>query len=161
MQLLGWIIVVALVLLALFATANWTLLTAQASLNFLVFSVEGPLGVILLGATLLLVGLLAVYAMSVRMTSLVEARRHVKELSAQRELADQAEASRFTALGARIEGEFARLRAAQEESYAELGRRLDVLEQSLLKVLEDNASSLAAHVGQVDDKLNRIVPGAG
>ena len=37
MKLLGWIALIGLVLLALFAVANWSLLTAPATLNFLVY----------------------------------------------------------------------------------------------------------------------------
>lgn len=143
-------------MLAIFAAANWTLLTATASLNFLVFTVEGPLGIILLGAMVLLVALLMAYVVSVRMGSLMETRRHLKELEVQRVLADKAEASRFTELGARIEAEFGRLRGAQEDVSSKLEGRVDRLEQSLQRTLADNAGSLAAHVGQVDDKLDRL-----
>ena len=161
MQVLIWVILLALVVLAVFAAANWALLTASATLDFLFFTVEGPLGIILLGAMAVLVALLAAYAASVRMTSLVETRRHMKELDAQRVLADKAEASRFTELGVSIEAQMSGLRAAQEAACAKLEGRLDALEHSLRKTLDENAGSLAAHVGQVDDKLDRMsAPGA-
>ena len=156
MKMLGWIIAAALVLFALFGVANWTLLTAPATLNFLAFTVQGPLGLILLGATIAFVALFAIYALSMRTSALVETRRHMKEIEAQRELADRAEASRFTALGTQLEQAFERMRAAIEDSRAETLRRSDALEQSLVKTLDETANALYANVGEVDDKLDRI-----
>jgi uncharacterized integral membrane protein len=161
MQMLGWITLFALVVLALFAVANWSLLIAPASLNLLVLTVEGPLGVILLGATFVFVALFAVYALSLRTSALVETRRHLKELAAQRELAEKAEASRFTALGAQLEKECARMRALLDEARLEARQRTDSLEASLLKTLEETGNSLSANVGQVDDKLNRLAGTTG
>ncbi len=156
MKLLGWITLIALVLLALFGVANWTLLTAPATLNFLAFTVQGPLGLILLGATLGFVMLFAIYAVSIRTSALVETRRHLKELEVQRKLAEQAEASRFTALGAQLEGDFARVQTGIDEARAEILRRSDSLEASLLKSVNETTNALFANVGQVDDKLNRL-----
>jgi len=52
MNVLGAVILVALFLLAGFTLANWSVLTAPTLLSFVAFHVEGPLGVILLGVTL-------------------------------------------------------------------------------------------------------------
>jgi uncharacterized integral membrane protein len=161
MKIIVWITTVALVMLALFTAANWSLVTAPASLNFLAFSVQGPLGLILLGATLLLVALCAVYVLSLRTSTLVETRRHFKELDVQRQLADKAEASRFTALGTQISDELSRTRAALDETRTQLLQRADTLEQSLLKSLNETANTLSAYVGEVDDKLDRLSPAAG
>src|SRR5687767_12515226 len=124
MKILLSILAIGLVLLLMFAIANWSLLTAPASLSFLLFTVEGPLGMILLGATLVLTALAGVYVLSLRTTMLMEMRRHTKELEAQRALADSAEASRFTELRARI----------------------DALEGKLLEALGEATSSLSAYV---------------
>lgn len=134
MKILLWLLAIGLLLLLMFAIANWGLLTAPASLSFLLFTVEGPLGMILLGATLVLTALAGVYALSLRTAMLVDMRRHTKELEVQRVLADSAEASRFTELRARI----------------------DALEMKLLDALEETANSLSACVGEVDEKLDRL-----
>jgi uncharacterized integral membrane protein len=156
MKLIGWIALVALVLLALFAAANWSLLTAPATLSFLVFSVEGPLGLILFGATLVLAVLFATYALSLRTTALVETRRHMKALETQRALADSAEASRFTALGAQLEREHASLRATIAEAHAETLRRADALQDALTRSCGETGNALFANIGQIDDKLDRL-----
>ena len=159
MKALGWIILVALVLLALFAVANWSLLMAPATLDFLAFTVQGPLGLILLGATLGFAALFAIYALSLRTSGLVETRRHTRELQIQRDLADKAEASRFTALGNTVDQEFARVRALIEESRAEARQHALSIEASLKNALSETANELFAHIGEVDEKLNRLAPG--
>jgi hypothetical protein len=161
MKVLAWVTLIALVLLGFFAIANWSLLVEPAPLNFLLFTVQGSLGLILLVATLAFVALFAVYAVSIRTTALVETRRHLKELEAQRDLADKAEASRFTALSNQLEQESTRLRAAIEATRAEVLNRADALEDAVAKSLNEATNSLAAHVGQVDDKLNRMSTDSG
>lgn len=156
MKVLSWVTLTALVLLAFFAVANWSLMIEPVPLSFLLFTAHGPLGLILLVVVLGFAVLFGVYAVSLRTTALVETRRHLKELEAQRELADKAEASRFTALAGQLEQEGTRLRATVEASRAEVLQRVDMLEQSLASGMNEAANSLAAHVGQVDDKLNRI-----
>ena len=130
-------------------------------LSFLAFSVEGPLGLILLGATLAFVAIFAIYAILLRTSVLVETRRHLKELEVQRQLADTAEASRITALSAELERAGASVRAALEETRADNARRADALEQTLLRAFSENEHSLSASLGQVDDKLDRIAGGLG
>jgi biopolymer transport protein ExbB/TolQ len=156
MRFLLWITLLALGLLALFAAANWTLLTAPAALNFLAFTVQGPLGLILLVATLIFIALFGVYALSLRTSAFVDMRRHARELEIQRELADKAEASRFTELRTQFDQESARSRTALEQTRGELMTRMDRLEQAVLKSLSESSNSLSAYVGEVDDKLDRL-----
>lgn len=158
MKLLSLLTAIALVLLGFFAVANWGLLMAPASLNLLAMHVDGPLGVILLGATLVFVALFGVYVLSLRTAALMDTRRHMREMDAQRALADKAEASRFTALGAQLEKEVAGLRAALDTGRADLLARVDVMEKAMRAQQDEASNSLAAHVGQVDDKLNRMLP---
>ena len=159
MKALGWIILAAIVLLAFFAVANWSLLTAPATLDFLAFTVQGPLGLVMLGVTIGFAALFAIYALSLRTSTLMETRRHTRELQAQRDLADKAEASRFTALGGSIEQEFTRVRALIEESRVEARQNALSIEASLKSALSETANELAAHMGEVDDKLDRLAPG--
>ncbi|MDD5365694.1 MAG: hypothetical protein PHR30_10165 [Gallionellaceae bacterium] len=153
MKILGVIIIVALALLAVFTLANWSVLTAPTLLSFIVFEIQGPLGVILLGVTLVLVGLFAFYALSMRTAMLMEAYRHKQELQAQRKLAETAEASRLAELRAQMEHDFGQLRAAIEQT----GGRIEAVEQALHKSFEEAANGLAAGIGEVEEKLDRIL----
>lgn len=153
MNVLGAVILVALLLLVVFTLANWSVLTATTALSFVVFDVEGPLGVILLGAMLVLVTLFVVYALTLRTSMLMESRRHSQELQAQRKLAEVAEASRLSELRTQVEREFAQLRSA----IGELDGQLDRHEQSVKQSLDEAANGLAAMVGEVDDKIDRAL----
>lgn len=130
---LGWLILAALALLALFAALNWGALTAPTSLRFLGASVQAPLGLVLLAVAVAFALLALVYAAALRTAMLIEARRHTQALEEQRRLADEAEASRLHELRADLEREFGATRRAIEES----------------------ANGLAAALGQIDDKLER------
>ncbi|HBU30154.1 MAG: hypothetical protein A2X71_06180 [Thiobacillus sp. GWE1_62_9] len=153
MNFLGVVILVALFLLAVFTLANWSVLSAPAALSFLVFEVDGPLGVIMLGVTLVLVALFVLYALTLRTSMLMESRRHSQELQAQRTLAETAEASRLSELRTQIEQEFAQLRGA----IAGIDTRMDAVEQSMKQSLDEAANGLAALVGEMDDKVDRAL----
>src|SRR5690606_20840283 len=136
-----------------FTLANWSVLTATTTLSFIVFDVEGPLGVILLGAMVVLVMLFVLYALALRTNMLMESRRHNQELQAQRKLAEAAEASRLSELRAQVEREFAELRSA----IGALDGQMDRREQALKQSLDEAANGLGAMVGEVDDKIDRVL----
>jgi uncharacterized integral membrane protein len=153
MNFLGAVILVALFLVAVFALANWSVLTTPATLSFLLFEVQGPLGVILIGALLVVVALFVLYALTLRTRMLVEARRHNQELDAQRKLADAAEASRLNELRAQIEREFAAVR----DAVGAIDGRIDRHEQAMKQSVNEAANGLAALVGEMDDKIDRAL----
>jgi len=152
-NLLGAVILAALFLLAVFTLANWSVLTATTTLSFIVFDVEGPLGVILLGAMLVLVALFVLYALTLRTHMLMESRRYHQELQAQRKLAETAEASRLAELRTQVEREFAQLRSA----IGDLDGQMDRHEQSVKQSLDEAANGLAALVAEMDDKIDRAL----
>jgi hypothetical protein len=153
MKFIGPIIIVALSLLAIFTLANWAVLTAPTMLSFVLFELQGPLGVILLGVVLALAGLFALYALSLRTAMLMESHRHKQELQAQRKLAENAEASRLNEFRAQMEREFGQLRGVIEQ----IGERIENVEHALRKTLDETANGLAANIGEIEDKLDRVL----
>lgn len=151
-------IVIGLAALAGFALLNWTAFSAPTSLSLGVASVQAPLGLIMLGVTGLVSGLFLVYILFQQASVIVEARRNAKELKSQRELADQAEASRFTALQGFLAQELAKLQAQGVADARSLDSRLQDLEQRLTNRLDESTRTLSAYVGEVEDKLDRIEP---
>lgn len=143
MNFLGAIILAALLLLAVFTLANWSVLTAPTTLSFVAFNIEGPLGIILLGVTLVLVALFVLYALTLRTNMLLESRRLNQELQAQRKLAESAETSRINELRTRIDA------------------RMDEAEQSMKLAINEATNSLAALVGEMDDKIDRALARGG
>jgi len=97
---------IVLLLTLILAALNWTALSAPAPINLLVTQVQGPLGLVMLGLGAVMLALFVLQVVSLQASVLLQNRRQSRELTAQRELADKAEASRFTelrqVLGARV-----------------------------------------------------------
>lgn len=98
MSLITILVLLVLVGIGTFVAVNWSLFLAPATLSLVVGTVEAPLGLIMLGLMGVLTALFLVVLVALQTRVLLEARRHAREMQAQRELADQAEASRFTEL---------------------------------------------------------------
>ena len=103
-----------------------------------------PVGLVMLGLLALLVLGFVAYMALWQGKILMETRRHTKELQDQRELADKAEASRFT-----------ELRAAMQTEFATLAERLGQAQDALRQEMRDNGNSLAATIGEIEDRLSR------
>lgn len=147
MSLRTVLVVVVVALLALFTAVNWQTFVTPTDLNLVVTQVHAPLGLVLLGFTAALVAVLLGYALKVQINALSDARKQSEELRRQRELADQAEASRFTELRGYLEQELAALRQAQQEAG-----------QQLRGELAATANTLAASIGELDERIERALP---
>ena len=113
-------LVVAILLVAGLAAQNWSEIVRPAPLSLGPVVVQAPLGLILLGLLALTLVLFLASAIALRTQSLLDYRQQQKALETQRQLADQAEASRFAALQAQL-----------ELVHRSLGARLDTLEGRL------------------------------
>jgi len=112
------LLLVLLIAIALFAALNWSAFLTPTTLSLGVTQVQAPLGLIMLGLIAVITTLFLAYLVYLQTTVLMESRRHAKELQAQRELADQAEASRFTDLRAHVD---TRLTEIESSLSAQLG----------------------------------------
>lgn len=146
----------ALLALALFTALNWNAFLTSTTLSLGVAHVQAPLGLIMLAVTAGVIGLFLGYILFQQATVIVEARRMAKELQAQRELADRAEASRFTEMRAALQAETRRLEALVSAGTRELSERLQDVDKRLQERLDESTRILSAYVGEVDDKLDRM-----
>ena len=85
----------------------------------------------------------------------VDSSRQTRELQAQRTLADQAEASRIAELRSYLEAGLPRLTEGISGSQVALETRLDRLERNLQSVVEQAGNTLAAYIGELEDRLAR------
>ena len=156
MNLRTFFIVLAFALLALFTLLNWSAFSTPTELTLGIASVQAPLGWVMLVVTGLVSALFVLYIVIQQAGLIAESRRFAKDLQAQRELADKAEASRLTELQNYLARE---LRLLGEQRIAEeseqTGRRLAQLEQRLMEKLDESTRVLSAYIGEVDDKLDR------
>ena len=156
MNMRSILIALVLIALAVFTLLNWTAINTPTTLSVGFAEVQAPLGLIMLAVSVLLSALFLLYIVVQQAGLLIESRRIAKELSAQRELADKAEASRFTEMRTFLDGELRRIEAQSAASTRELGARVDALAQRLDVKLDESTRSLSACIGQVDEKLDHM-----
>jgi uncharacterized integral membrane protein len=155
MYLRTLLIVFVLVVLGLFAAINWNAFTAQTTLSIGFTSVEAPLGMILLGIMGIVTLLFLIYLVYLQSSTLMESRRHARELQTQREIAENAEASRFGQVRLFLETELRQMADQNAESKTATLTRLEELERDLRATIEQATNTLAAYIGEVDDRLER------
>lgn len=156
MKLRTVFLLLVLLLVGAFSALNWQAFTTPTPLSLGVAQVEAPLGVIMLGVIAFLTAVFLVFVVYVQASALFDSRRHAQELQLNRELADKAEASRFTELRSFLEGELQQLSgrgATPAATEAAILERLDRLEKQVLTALEQSANSVAACVGELEDRL--------
>jgi uncharacterized integral membrane protein len=119
------VLLLVLALVTIFAGLNWTAFVAPTTLSFGVAQVQAPLGLIMLGLLAVLTTLFLLYVAYLQTTVILEWRRHAKELQAQRELADQAEVSRFTDLRGHLDTRLAEIESSLSAQLGEMRERLN------------------------------------
>ena len=141
MKLHTVILVLVLFVVLLFAGINWNLFARQDSINFIFFSIEAPLGVIMLGAIGVLGIIYLLFIGRLEVSSMMEARKSNKALEEARELALSKEKSRITELQNVI-----------SEQIEAFGERFESLEKKI-KGVEDKFSGTE---NKVDDIIKRF-----
>ena len=148
------VLIVAIVLMAGFAALNLDEFSRPSLLSLGFTTVQAPLGLVML--VLLAPVLLGVLATTLYIQSkhLLEMRQSTRALATQRELADKAEASRFTELRQYLEAQAV---AAQQREAAHgtvLVERLTQAQQVLIGKIEQSGNTLAAYIGELEDRLD-------
>src|SRR5207244_8343615 len=124
MRLRSILLLVVVGMIALFAALNWEAFTAPTTLRLGFGTAEVPLGLVMLGVTVLLTLLFLVFVTYLQTSVLLEGRRHAREFGAQRELAEQSEASRYSQLRQFFEAELHRLSDHGQQREAQLLAKL-------------------------------------
>ncbi len=148
------LLVLAILVVAGFAAQNWAQITQPSQLTFGVVQATAPLGLILLtllGLTLLV---FLASAASMRTTSLVESRQHAKQLQQQRDLADKAEASRFTDLRGVLDNHLRETRQREQTANTELDKTLSQHHRELRNQLEQMYHLLTTRLGELERRLD-------
>jgi hypothetical protein len=114
-----------------FVGVNWAEMWRRAELSLGFAEVMAPLGLTLLGLMAVLAIVFVVLVAYQQASVLIETRRHAKELAIQRDLADKAEASRFTELRAHLDQEVGRLSGVIDNHTRDMLARVDRAEMGL------------------------------
>jgi uncharacterized integral membrane protein len=147
------VLLVLLVFVVLFTALNWSAFTTPTQLSLVVTTVQAPLGLLMLILTGAIIAAFLVFVVYLQTSTALEARRLAKELKSQRELADRAEASRFTELRTFLAQELASLRTLSGDSDARLASRVEAAEQALRTDIEHAGNTLAAYIGELEHRL--------
>lgn len=153
MRIRSLLLLLVLVLIGVFTALNWNVFLADTPLSLGVTTLQAPLGLIMLGLVIFVVAYCLVYVLYLQSNVLIDTRRNAKELQTHRELADKAEASRFTELRGFLEAGMKQSAEQDKAAQQALVARLDALENSLRTSVEQSGNSLSAYIGELEDRL--------
>ena len=141
MKLHTIVLILVLFVVLLFAGINWGLFARQDTINFIFFSIQAPLGVVMLGTVGVLSVVYLLFIGRLEVTSMLEARKCNKALEEARELALSKEKSRIT-----------ELQHAISEQIGAFGKRFESLENKV-QGIEDKFTGTES---KVDDIITRF-----
>lgn len=147
------LLVVAILLVAGFAALNWPEIARSTPLSFGIFVTDAPLGAILLALLALTLVLFLASSAAMRTQSLVDYRQHQKALEAQRELADNAEASRFTELRSHLDTQLREMRDRDAISAGEFEKAMVQSQRELRTQLEAMNRMMGARINELEHRL--------
>jgi hypothetical protein len=146
-------IVVAALVVAAIAALNWPEFTRAEPLSFGIVTATLPLGLVML--TLMAV-VLAVFLVSSAIQEsryLLDHRRNSRALQAQRELAEKAEASRFTDLRQHLDMHLRDVRQRDQVVATEFEKRLMNTHNELRAQIERMHQMMAARLAEIESRL--------
>jgi len=155
MKLHSLLLLLVLAAIAAFAALNWGVFLSPTELSLGYTTVNLPLGLVMLGLLAVVTTLFLVFVVYLQGSVLFEARRHSRELQANRGLADRAEESRFTELRTFLEAELTKQSIQNAESKDVLLARIDRLEHEFRSFVEQSGNTLAAYIGELEDRLEK------
>ena len=149
------LLILAILLVAAFVALNVDEFTRISVLSVGFTTVQVALGLVML--LLLVVALVIFLASTLYMQSkyLLESRAHTRELDSQRLLADKAEASRFTELRTYLEEQTLAAQRRETALGTVLADRFSRQQQELVARMDQSDNTLAAYMGQLEDRLER------
>ncbi|WP_296493706.1 LapA family protein [Rhodoferax sp.] len=160
MRIRSLLLLLVITLIAAFTVLNWSVFLANTTLSFGIATLQAPLGLIMLGLLIFVVAYCLVYVLYLQSNVLMDTRRNARELQLNRELADKAEASRFTELRGFLESGLKQNAEQDKAAQQALVARLDALENSLRTSVEQSGNSLSAYIGELEDRLSPQGTGA-
>lgn len=155
MKLHTFLLLSLIVLLAMFTALNWSVFVQPAMLSFGIVSLQLPFGLLMLGLLTGVALVFILFAIYVQTGALLEVRRYTRELQACRELAENAEASRLSELRQAFETAAEKQSERQQAFEARLTAEVAQLASGLRAGMEESVNSLAACIGELEDRLER------
>ena len=148
-------LVLFIAVVAAFVALNVGEFTRASVLSLGFTSVQAPLGLVMLALLAAVAVIFLGVMIYLQSSNLLETRNYARELSTQRELADKAEASRFTELRHYLEAQAASQQRREQAAEQVLSERFAAQNRVLLARVEQSDNTLEAHMGQLEDQIER------
>lgn len=148
-------LIVAIVLVAAFVWLNLEEFTRSSVLSLGFTTVQVSLGLVMV---VLLAAATLVFLISALLTqsaNLLETRKYSRELNNQRELADKAEASRFTELRLHMEASALAEKEREIVVARTLVDQLAAQQLAFMTRMDQSDNTVAAHLGQLEDRFEK------
>lgn len=146
-------ILLALVLVGGFAYQNWAEFTRASTLSFGVIEATVPLGVLLLGVLAVVLAVFLLSSAAQESRHLLDQRRTNRALQAQRDLAEKAEASRYTELRQHIDTRLQDVRTQGTVASSDFERSMLQGQRELRTQMEQVLHVLASRLGDIEARL--------
>lgn len=155
MKIRTLLLILFILLVAGFVALNFAQILQPTALSFGFTEVQAPLGLVLLGMLALVLIVFLAALVYQQTTHMMEVRRVTREAAEQRNLADKAEASRFTELRTFLQAEMQATAAREIDLAEKLHQKVDRLQAAMTEVIEQNGNGLSASLGELEDRLER------
>ena len=148
-------LIILIVLVAAFVALNIDEFTRSSVLSLGFTTVQVSLGLVMLLVLVLVTVVFLGSTLLMQSANLLETRKYARELNTQRDLADKAEASRFTELRHYLDAQATAEREREAVASAAIDQRFAAQQRVLLTRLDQSDNTVAAHLGQLEDRLEQ------
>jgi DNA anti-recombination protein RmuC len=146
-------ILVAILLVAGFAALNWSEFNRTAPLSFGVLMTDAPLGVVMLTLLGITLAIFLVSSAAQESRHMMEHRRQSRDLQAQRDLAEKAEASRITDLRQHLDTHLRESRQREAIAATEFEKAMVQSQRELRAQLDQMNHTLATRLDELTGRL--------
>jgi ABC-type multidrug transport system fused ATPase/permease subunit len=136
MKIRTFLSVIGLIAIAAFVVLNWGAITTPTTLSLGIATVQAPLGFLMLALLTLFTASFLAFVLYSRASGFFQERQNSKEMQATRELADNAETSRFTELRELLGVGLKKQSEQYSESTATLLAKLEQLDSNLRSAIK-------------------------
>lgn len=161
MRLRTLLLIVATVLMAVFVLLNWGEFTRTSTLDLGWQTFAAPLGLVMLGLLALATAVYLIASVAVHTHNLGEARQHQRALQAQRDLAERAEASRFTDLRTQLESHLKESRLRDMNAASQMEQTVARIQRELRTQVEQMQRAMTMRLGEMEARLESRLEPAG
>lgn len=158
MRFRTFLLIAIILVIAAFVALNFEAILQPTSLNLGMAQIQAPLGLVMLGMVVAVIVIFLLALVFFQTSHLMEVRRITREAAEQRNLADKAEASRFTELREFLRAELLAVAVRDAELSDKVIQKVDQVQNALGETIEHTGNGLGASLGELEDRFVRQFP---